>query len=87
MAGTDGKLHMLQSFVLPQVAETHFSLAKASGKSVDPRKLPSLKVSVSSKVSSVPVDAEPPVIENYPDITEHIISNASMEAGHILRTS
>ena len=58
-------------------------MRKANGKVVDPRNLPDLKISVSSKVSSAPVSAEAPVIKNYPEIIETIISKASREAEHI----
>lgn len=60
---------------------------KASGRTVDPRDIPSLKISISSKVSSVPVDTEPPVIEKYPEIIEEIKSKASKEAEHTVGTS
>ena len=49
----------------------------------DPRELAGFKVSVSSKVSSVPVDDAPPAVENYPDITQEIIRRASTQAEHL----
>ena len=64
-----------------------FFLAQANGETVDPRKLPGLDISVSSKVSSEPVDAEAPVVENYRDIIADIKLNASREAEHTKQTT
>ncbi len=87
MACADGKLENLRTLVLRVDAEHVLFFAKANGETVDPRKLPGLEISVSSKVSSEPVDAEPPVIEIYPEIIADIKEMASREAGHIKQTT
>lgn len=62
-----------------------FSLAKTNGQNMYPRILPGLKIVVSSNLSSVPVHAEPPMIEDYRDIMENIIFVPSREVEHNVR--
>ena len=87
MACADGKLNNLRALVLRVDAEHVLFFAKANGETVDPRTLPRLDISVSSKVSSEPVDAERPVIEDYGKIIADIKENASKEAEHIQQTT
>ena len=45
---------------------------------MNPRKVPGgLKLSISSKIASVPADAEPPVVEDHPEMVAEILRNAS----------